>query len=257
VTDIAKLLAQLPGACYGQVQEQGVNIWCAVNQQGQRYRLKWATEKQACYWLRREAYFTRTLPDHLSGQLHGHYQLNGGELLISDWFEGESASDFIRAKSSQGPVRLGPLIGQLRQLHQLGWAHLDVKSNNLIIKRSGELRLLDFASCQAINKQLSQLPYRSYSPSFATLALREGRGEVSPLMDWYGFFIVLRLLHGGGLAKPDQQVPGAINKAFAPWLAAAELEAEDRAFLETQLLALDLLETSASPVAAPHKGWTD
>ncbi len=73
---------------------------------------------------------------------------NGAPYLVRDFIEGRSLAEYVADRS---PESLGRKLSWLRELartvaeiHRAGLVHRDVKPSNVLVRRDGALRLLDF-----------------------------------------------------------------------------------------------------------------
>ena len=66
----------------------------------------------------------------------------------------------------------------IRSLHDLGWSHADIKPANILID-GGHAYLVDLNSAAPHGELYSEIPDRSFTPSFAAWGQVVGRGRVS------------------------------------------------------------------------------
>lgn len=79
------------------------------------------------------------------------------------------------------------LLLALSQMHQAGWAHLDVNPNNLMLSGSGELVLIDFGLARRLSEQ--QLPCGT--AGYIAPELWKGPVEDARLADIFSVGVVL------------------------------------------------------------------
>ena len=81
-------------------------------------------------------------------RVHEVGELNGEPYLVRDYIEGRSLAVVI-ADDAQPPLAqklqwLGELAGTIADIHRAGLVHRDVKPGNVLVRRDGALRVLDF-----------------------------------------------------------------------------------------------------------------
>lgn len=150
-------------------------------------------------WLRRVSHpgFAHLLADGHEAQVPH---------LVSEHIEGPTLSEAIDEHpfDSVDAVQLTlQLAAAVRRLHQLGVAHLDIKTDNVIL-RDGRPVLLDLGSVRPIGQLIGAGPPMG-SPGYAAPELESGE-PIDARMDIYGLGGVLleALL---GVAPFDLQIP--------------------------------------------------
>ena len=81
-------------------------------------------------------------------RVHEVGEQNGTPYLVRDFIEGRSLAELV-SDHSKGAIErkvqwLRDLAGVLAEIHQAGLVHRDVKPSNVLVRRDGALRLLDF-----------------------------------------------------------------------------------------------------------------
>ncbi|KAJ1963643.1 hypothetical protein IWQ62_003154 [Dispira parvispora] len=96
---------------------------------------------------------------------------------------------------------IAEIILAINHLHKMGYAHRDIKPQNILIDAKGHIRLADFGSCIRLNKQgmiTSQVPVGTcdyISPE--VLKAREGNFGYTQACDWWSLGIVIyEMLYG-------------------------------------------------------------
>ena len=76
--------------------------------------------------------------------------------LVSEYVEGVALSDLLGELSPESIYAVArDLLSALRCLERLSLVHGDLSPNNIVIDRTGQVRLLDFESCSRIGEELS------------------------------------------------------------------------------------------------------
>lgn len=80
--------------------------------------------------------------------LHDHQRLADGALIVAEYAEGGSLRDLLKARGPLPPAEAARILGQallgLGALHEAGVVHGDVKPENLLLDRSGSVKVADF-----------------------------------------------------------------------------------------------------------------
>ena len=77
--------------------------------------------------------------------------------LVMEYVDGNSLQDIIARHGPMNPVRAAHYIAQsavgLQHAHELGMVHRDVKPGNLLLERTGVIKVLDMGLARFFNKQ--------------------------------------------------------------------------------------------------------
>ena len=135
------------------------------------------------------------------------FEANGTAYLVMDYYEGESLLEYLERHGGKLPWRTAlelmlPVLDGLREVHQRGFLHRDVKPHNIYLTTQGRPILLDFGSArQAMgerSRSLSVMLTEGYAP-FEQYTRRGGQG---PWTDIYGAAATLYLLVTGQTPPP-------------------------------------------------------
>ena len=135
------------------------------------------------------------------------FEANGTAYLVMDYYEGESLLEYLERHGGKLPWRAAlelmlPVLDGLREVHQRGFLHRDVKPHNIYLTTQGRPILLDFGSArQAMgerSRSLSVMLTEGYAP-FEQYTRRGGQG---PWTDIYGAAATLYLLVTGQTPPP-------------------------------------------------------
>ena len=121
-------------------------------------------------------------------------QTTGGDLFVSLEYVKDSLRSLLRRFSAQGrrisPAAaaglLQPLGDALDALHKLGWVHLDIKPQNILISSDGRSVLADFGIAQRQGTQT-----HACTPTYASPEQAAGDQPVGPWSDIYSLGAVL------------------------------------------------------------------
>ncbi|OGT90826.1 MAG: hypothetical protein A2286_05960 [Gammaproteobacteria bacterium RIFOXYA12_FULL_61_12] len=129
-------------------------------------------------------------------QIHDFFEANGTAYIVMEFEEGETLAERLKARggSLSGPEILAllvPLLQGLRQVHEAGLLHRDIKPGNIFLRKQGGPLLIDFGSArQALgekSRNLSAIVSQGYAPpeQYST------RGRQGPYSDLYAIGAVL------------------------------------------------------------------
>ena len=121
-------------------------------------------------------------------------QTSDGHLFVALEYVDDSLQNIIqRGKERQrcmNPTRaarlLEPVAGALDAIHSLGWIHLDVKPQNILIFRSGRAVLADLGIAQRRGTRT-----HACTPAYASPEQATGDAPVGPWSDIYSLGVVL------------------------------------------------------------------
>ncbi|MEH6470531.1 MAG: phosphotransferase [Halopseudomonas sp.] len=238
--EIVRLISELPAA--GEYQGEPVfiadNLWRQYHRPSERWhRFKLGIGRQRQYFLANEARWLRSLNGLPLATCHQLDDIGKCRLLVTDYLPGQTLAMRVR----QQGVRFAGYDRVIQQLydaltlcHRQGCVHGDIKPNNIIVD-DGSLVLIDFANASALGSRVSAHAYRAYSPSYSLPNQQRGFGRTSPLTDWYGYLMVLRIVLGGGLGQPNWQAARPVRDCFGHWMRHSGLS-EDRLLTLDQVL---------------------
>ncbi|MBU0500864.1 MAG: protein kinase [Gammaproteobacteria bacterium] len=129
-------------------------------------------------------------------QIHDFFEANGTAYILMDFEEGETLSERLKSRGghlSEAEILdlLVPLLQGLRQVHEAGLLHRDIKPGNIFLRREGGPLLIDFGSArQALgerSKTLSAIVSQGYAPpeQYST------RSKQGPYSDLYAIGAML------------------------------------------------------------------
>lgn len=123
----------------------------------------------------------------------------------------------------------------LSYLHDRGLIHGDLKPENLLVNKQGEIKLIDFG----LTRKVGEKPIGIGTPAYMAPELRENPQAASPASDLYSLALIAAELLQGPL-------PAALEKCLRP-------HPQDRYPTATELLA-HLAPQSEFHASFPHKG---
>ena len=102
--------------------------------------------------LRREARLLARIHHPSIVQIYDFLELREGEFIVMELVEGESLRKIARGEKCQSLAKILSIARQVAEglaaAHQCGVVHRDVKSENVMVKDDGQIKLLDFGLAQ-------------------------------------------------------------------------------------------------------------
>lgn len=147
------------------------------------------------YGLKRFLEEARTLAqiDHPNVvRVRDYFEENGTAYLVMDYYEGVTLAEYLdRSKSHILPWKqaldvIMPILDGLRDVHEKGFLHRDIKPHNIYLTSKNKPILLDFgAARQAMGEKSSSMSV-VLSEGYAPLEQYQRNGKHGPWTDVYG-----------------------------------------------------------------------
>lgn len=114
---------------------------------------------------------------------------NGTAYMIMEYEEGESLSSYIRKHggflSEPDLLRVFlPILTGLQAVHEAGMLHLDIKPDNIYLRRSGQPMLIDFGSARQRHGRM-ETGRIALTRGYSALEQYPGYGVIGPATDVY------------------------------------------------------------------------
>ncbi|MGN6240180.1 MAG: serine/threonine-protein kinase, partial [Cellulosimicrobium cellulans] len=119
-------------------------------------RTEYAGNEDFLNRLRTEARNSAALSHPNIAQMYDYGETNGSGYLVMELVVGEPMADLLEREPVLPPARLLPILAQtaraLHAAHLSGVVHRDVKPGNILIDRSGTVKITDFGVSLAANQ---------------------------------------------------------------------------------------------------------
>ncbi len=117
-------------------------------------------------------------------------EANGTAYMVMEYEEGQSLATFLRTHGGflAEPLLLRvflPILNGLQAVHEAGLLHLDIKPDNIYLRRDGRPMLIDFGSARQARTGSKADQKVALTPGFCAPEQYPGRGELGPWTDLY------------------------------------------------------------------------
>ena len=137
------------------------------------------------------------------------FEANDTAYLVMDHYEGLSLDEYLerqggRLSESLAANILGPILDGLREVHDKGFLHRDIKPGNIYLTRNGRPVLLDFGAARFAMGERSRSLSVVLTPGYAPFEQYHRKGVQGPWTDVYACgAVLLRMLTG---EKPPESI---------------------------------------------------
>jgi len=157
-------------------------------------------------------------------------EANGTAYLVMEYEEGESLLAYLRKHSGflDESMLLGvflPILTGLQAVHDAGLLHLDIKPDNIYLRRDGHPMLIDFGSARQVREGAHFEQKVALSRGYAAPEQYPGHGERGPWTDVYGVGAAMyRCITGKEPLDALERMMGIAKVKHDPMVAATALE---------------------------------
>lgn len=165
------------------------------------------------------------------------YEEQDGSWVVMEYIDGETLKELVRRDGALAPesvtLILRQLANALSHIHERNLVHLDIKPQNIMLTRAGEIKLIDFGLAQPLGAHTEMDGGMAFG-TVAYLAPEQARGDaVSEATDVYSLgCVVYELLTGclpfdvpDGAQQKRQMIEAQLQDLpVAPSLVRPELE---------------------------------
>lgn len=156
-------------------------------------------------------------------------EANGTAYMAMEYEEGESLSGFLARHGGflSEPLLLNvflPVLNGLQAVHDAGLLHLDIKPDNIYLRRSGVPMLIDFGSTRQ-RSTANRSQKVALTPGYAALEQYPGHGDLGPGADVYSMGATLyRCITGQEPVDARERENGLKKLHMDPLVPAARFE---------------------------------
>lgn len=199
-------------------------VWEAIETQtGERYALKVLREvqsKQEIAFLKSEFEVARALNHPNIIKMYDLVLTCGVPFLVLELFSELNMKQALRRGPESIAYMLEKIIIEcvegLYHMHSQGYVHCDIKPDNFLVSRDGDVKLIDFTISQKIRKGIAKLwggRSRNIQGTRSYMSPEQIRGErLDPRSDIYSFGCVLFEMVTGKLPYTGESPNDLLNK---------------------------------------------
>ncbi len=144
---------------------------------------------------------------HIARLLDAGVMADGAQpYLVLEYIDGEPIDEYCHRLALSVPARLGLMLDVLaavEQAHNRLVLHRDLKPTNILVTKSGDVKLLDFGIAKLLDDagaghetQVTAVAGNAFTPEFAAPEQLQG-GDVTTATDVYALGVLMYLLLGG------------------------------------------------------------
>lgn len=200
--------------------------------------------------------------DHLNVvRIRNFFKENGTAYLVMDYYEGITLAEYLLQKGGKLPEKTAidimlPILDGLREIHQRGFLHRDIKPQNIYLSVEGRPILLDLGAARTAMGERNRSLSVVLTPGFAPYEQYHRRGEQGPWTDIYACGATLYYMVTGSnlidaaerMVQDELPAPHEINAEVSMQLSqvimkAVSLEPHDRPQTVQEFIGLLLGQT--------------
>ncbi len=138
------------------------------------------------------------------------FRANGTVYMVMEYHEGVNLQSYIKKHKgnlSEPFIKAVflPLLDGLKQIHQQGLLHLDIKPSNIHLRSGANPLLLDFGAVHEVMHSRQFQPNQVVTPGFSPIEQLDPGGYVGPWTDLYAMGATMRACIEGASPPPAPQ----------------------------------------------------
>jgi len=124
------------------------------------------------------------------------FEAHGTAYLVMDYYLGQTLDEYLESRGGKLPEKtaleiLMPILDGLREVHEQGFIHRDIKPQNIYLTTQGRPILLDFGAARLAVAERSRSLSVMLTPGYAPFEQYRRRGKQGPWTDVYACAAVL------------------------------------------------------------------
>jgi serine/threonine protein kinase len=157
-------------------------------------------------------------------------EANGTAYMVMEYEQGESLADTLkRSGGFLNEAKLMqiflPVLSGLQAVHDAGLLHLDIKPDNIYLRRDGQPMLIDFGSVRQVKSGSSRTDKVALTPAYSAIEQYPGQGDTGPWTDIYSIGATLyRCVTGKPPVDSLARYQAKKSNRVDPYISATEFE---------------------------------
>ena len=136
--------------------------------------------------------------------------------IVMEYIEGTPLSSLLGKTGEQDAVRyIRQIAKAVGIIHSAGLLHQDIKPENIILKNSGDIKIIDFGSSRVFAADKTKTYEKILTPGYAPLEQYGGKGKRGEYTDVYAICATLYALLKGFPPPEVTELVGGISIDFA------------------------------------------
>ena len=147
------------------------------------------------------------------------FYANSTAYIVMEFIDGETMQQRLKEKGPENDFNklldmLRPVIKDLDDVHRAGFIHRDISPSNLMVDKSGSVKLLDFGTAREVNEDGEKSLSIMLKPGFAPEEQYRRRGQQGPWTDVYALCATIYKLCTG--VTPEVSVDRLSDDSLEP-----------------------------------------
>ncbi|MCW8982889.1 MAG: serine/threonine protein kinase [Gammaproteobacteria bacterium] len=157
-----------------------------------------------------EANFLANLKHHNIVNVINFFRANGTVYMVMDYQRGVTLQEYIARRDgglSEDLIQtvFRPLLDGLKEIHERGLLHLDLKPGNIYLRPGADPVLLDFGAVHEMKQTRQYQPGQVLTPGFSPYEQAQRGGYVGPWSDIYSMGATMRACISGSAPPPADE----------------------------------------------------
>ncbi len=171
-------------------------------------------------------------------QVYNFFSENNTAYIVMEYIEGITLQEHIRHKGGKLTVEetfsiMQPIFRVMEQVHEAGMIHRDISPDNIMIQKSGSVRILDFGTARDVDMEAGQLTHSTQAVlkrGFAPPEQYTNGREIDQRADMYALCGTIYYCLTGN--RPLDALNRLLDRTEIPWAEIPGLTAKQEVALK-------------------------